>query len=203
MLKNQYKALFSALWKQKSWCFLALLWVAEASVLLWLRTEPNITPYQSYVQETLPRYESTFRHESLFWFILLENTLSALQMVASGIVPLGLSTVFASFLTLRGLVESAKALTIQFGGWKLFLSILPHGIFELPALFFSVLLAVLLTRAVTVIPFRILTKKPVLNPLKEELLTVLRGVVLVLIPLLFISAVVENFITPLWMQMIL
>ena len=202
-MKNQYKTLFSALWKQKNWCFLALLWVAEASVLLWLRTEPNITPYQSYVQETLPRYESTFRHESLFWFILLENTLSALQMVASGIVPLGLSTVFASFLTLRGLVESAKALTIQFGGWKLFLSILPHGIFELPALFFSVLLAVLLTRAVTVIPFRILTKKPVLNPLKEELLTVLRGVVLVLIPLLFISAVVENFITPLWMQMIL
>ena len=202
-LKQQYHALFSYLWQKKNWVFLTLLWVVETGVLLWLRTEPNITPYQNYVQETLPRYESTFRHESLFWFILLENTLSALRMVASGIVPLGLSTVFASFLTLRGLVQSTKVLTSQLGGWKVFLSILPHGIFEIPALLFSVLFAVLLTRAVTMTFFRLITRKPIIAPLKEDAIALLRGVVLMMLPLLLAGALVETFLTPLWMKLIL
>ena len=78
-----------------------------------------------------------------------------------------------------------------------FASILPHGIFEIPALILSVSLGTILCIYVVLALFR--HKKAI--PMLDLLTNILRTLLLVIFPLIVISAVIETYITPLIMQL--
>lgn len=85
------------------------------------------------------------------------------------------------------------------GQWLLLAAgILPHGIFELPALFLSLAAGLCLCKNINVYIRK--NEKGVMKPL---LLNILRVVVLLVLPLLVIAAVMETYVTPALMQLFL
>ena len=85
------------------------------------------------------------------------------------------------------------------GQWLLLAAgILPHGIFELPALFLSLAAGLCLCKNINTYIRK--NEKGVMKPL---LLNILRVVVLVVLPLLVIAAVMETYVTPVVMQLFL
>lgn len=169
---------------RRLWCWLSLLLLAELIVLAVLNTTPN-DHYSQYVSESLGA------NESAFGFILLGNLKSSLVLVLLGTIPLGLGTVFGTYMMVSGLAATAKWLLPEVGGSRLLLCVLPHGAFEMSALYCSVLLSVLWSRAVTMTIVRLCLRKPVLAPLKEDGMFLLKSIVYVVIPLILIVAVIE------------
>lgn len=85
------------------------------------------------------------------------------------------------------------------GQWLLLAAgILPHGIFELPALFLSLAAGLCLCKNINVYIRK--NEKGVMKPL---LLNILRVVALLVLPLLVIAAVMETYVTPALMQLFL
>lgn len=178
------KSVFTYLKSRRFWCWLSLLLIAEMIVFAVLNTTPN-DHYSQYVSESLGA------NESVFGFILLGNLRSSLILVLIGIIPLGLGTVFGTYMTVSGLVATVKWLLPEIGGSRLLLCVLPHGVFEILAICYSVLLSVLWSRAVTLAIIRLCRRKPVLAPLKEYGIFLLKSMVYVLIPLVLTAAVME------------
>ena len=167
---------------------MTLLCLIELIVYVCLKTEPS-NEYEQYVAETLPEYAN------MFAFIFSENLKTSLRVVALGIVPFFLGSATAGYLIFASLISALKWLLTNVSLWDLFLCILPHGIFEFTAIFFSVQLSVFLSRTVTMVPIRLFKKEAVLSPLKEDLLFLLRSIVLILIPLFLIAAGIEETVS--------
>lgn len=94
-----------------------------------------------------------------------------------------LSVVFA-MVKMTGVVSVGKM--IVFG-------ILPHGIFELTALFLGISLGFYICKTLCII----VCKSNSGIRLKEELINVLRTYLLIIVPLLIIAALIESYLTPL------
>ena len=85
------------------------------------------------------------------------------------------------------------------GQWLLLAAgILPHGIFELPALFLSLAAGLCLCKNINAYIRK--NEKGIMKPL---LLNILRVTVLLVLPLLVIAAVMETYVTPALMQLFL
>lgn len=117
---------------------------------------------------------------------------------------LGVLYGFIPFLYLPALALGVNAAILGMlaslidGQWLLLAAgILPHGIFELPALFLSLAAGLCLCKNINVYIRK--NEKGFMKPL---LLNILRVVVLVL-PLLVIAAVMETYVTPALMQLFL
>lgn len=167
---------------RRLWCWLSLLLLAELIVFAVLNTTPN-DHYSQYVSESLGA------NESAFGFILLGNLKSSLVLL--GTIPLGLGTVFGTYMTVSGLISTVKWLQSEVGGLRMLLCVLSHGIFEILALYCSVLLSVLWSRAVTLEIIRLCKRKPSLTSIKEDGMFFLKSIVYVPIPLILIAAVME------------
>ena len=76
---------------------------------------------------------------------------------------------------------------------KLIVGILPHGIFELPAVILSFATGICLCKVIT----KTILKKPTKLSLKEFLHNVIRLYLLVVLPMLIIAGFIEVYITPL------
>ncbi|MFS0557941.1 stage II sporulation protein M [Brevibacillus sp. 179-C9.3 HS] len=136
---------------------------------------------------------------AMFWMIFSNNVLSALMMMALGI--------FFAFFPIIGMLANgvllgfiiSKSSAVGVSPWLIFSAgILPHGIFELPAILFAagvgIRLGVLSLRSVGV-----LIQPHKLPRLKNDWYDTLKQfpvAVLTVIVLLFIAAVVESTITP-------
>ena len=112
---------------------------------------------------------------------------------------LGVLYGFIPFLYLPALALGVNAAILGMlaslidGQWLLLAAgILPHGIFELPALFLSLAAGLCLCKNINVYIRK--NEKGVMKPL---LLNILRVVVLLVLPLLVIAAVMETYVTPL------
>lgn len=109
---------------------------------------------------------------------------------------------FIPFLYLPALSMGVNAAIIGMlaamidGQWLLAAGILPHGIFELPALFLSLAAGLCLCRNINVYIRK--NEKGIMKPL---LLNILRVVVLLVVPLLVLAAVAETYVTPALMQL--
>lgn len=182
--KRQYRSIFSYLkshWKVGG---VVLLAMAEFLVFAVLNVEASGS-YEQYVAETSVKYSGRFP------FIFWENLESGLRLVLMGTVPLGLGTLFGAYATVAGLVSACKWLLPEIGGRTLLLCVLPHGMFEIPAICFSVLLSALWSRAVTAAIIRLLRREPAVRTLCEDGLSVLKSAAFVQIPLILIAAVIE------------
>ncbi len=118
---------------------------------------------------------------------------------------LGVLYGFIPFLYLPALALGVNAAILGMlaslidGQWLLLAAgILPHGIFELPALFLSLAAGLCLCKNINVYIRK--NEKGFMKPL---LLNILRVVVLLVLPLLVIAAVMETYVTPALMQLFL
>lgn len=116
---------------------------------------------------------------------------------------LGVLYGFIPFLYLPALALGVNAAILGMlaslidGQWLLLAAgILPHGIFELPALFLSLAAGLCLCKNINVYIRK--NEKGVMKPL---LLNILRVVVLLVVPLLVLAAVAETYVTPALMQL--
>lgn len=127
--------------------------------------------------------------------LFLNNVFASAQAVGMGIFPLIFLPVFV--LLSNSIVTGAVfGLGVAEAGMdpikSLVFGILPHGVFELPALFLSIALGFYLCRYMTKRLFR----RKVDMTLLEVLNAVAKTFVLVVLPLLTIASVIEVYVTP-------
>ena len=136
-----------------------------------------------------------------------DGSFSALALFGNNLRAMVLSTLygFIPFLYLPALSMGVNAILLGMvassvnGQWLLLAAgILPHGIFELPALFLSLAAGLCLCKNINVYIRK--NEKGVMKPL---LLNILRVVALLVLPLLVIAAVMETYVTPALMQLFL
>ena len=122
---------------------------------------------------------------------LFGNNLRAMVLsILYGFIPFALS------MGVNAAIIGMLAAMID-GQWLLLAAgILPHGIFELPALFLSLAAGLCLCRNINVYIRK--NEKGIMKPL---LLNILRVVVLLVVPLLVLAAVAETYVTPALMQL--
>ncbi|MCQ2550685.1 MAG: stage II sporulation protein M [Clostridia bacterium] len=131
---------------------------------------------------------------SLLKAIFLNNLKASTMAVTIGIVPFifipGFNIASNGAVTGAAIMKASTSLGVGPGHLLIF-GILPHGIFEIPALVIAASLGIILCREVT----RGLLRKPHkrLNELLEE---EARCFILMVVPLLILAAVVETYITP-------
>jgi len=134
-----------------------------------------------FIQELLEKIEG-MSHTQLIRFIFFNNlTSSFLAMILGfflGIFPL-ISSISNGYIL--GFISS---LSVQNEGLSVLYRLLPHGIFELPAIFISLAMGLKIGTFI----FRKNRK----IPLKEYFLNSLRTFILVVIPLLIIAAIIEG-----------
>ena len=118
----------------------------------------------------------------LFSFILWNNAKSAFFGMILGLI-LGIFPVVMSFMNgyVLGFVSNMAVIE---GGFPVLLRLLPHGIFELPALFLSLGLGLKLGVSL----FRYNAKKEIVYNLQNSL----RVFLYIILPLLIIAAVIES-----------
>ena len=183
-IKAQYQSIFIYLHGHRQWCWISALLIIELIVFVCLKVPPD-NHYESYVSSTVDRYPN------LFTFILGENILSSLLMILSGTIPFGLGVLFSAYSVFGSLCSTVKWLLPEYGVRKILLGTVFHGIFELGALLFSVLLSVLCCRAITLAILRLIGRRPMLAQFKLDILFLTKAVLFILIPLLLVGASVE------------
>jgi len=146
------------------------------------------------LQELLKQFVKMFHGMSklqLVVAIFLNNGLKTLVVILLGPV-LGLTPVI--FLVINGAILGAVIPTAveSKGLWLALMTIIPHGIFELPAIFMGASIGIRLGMH----PFLRLAGKAD-TTLLSELGHGLRLFVTVILPLLLLAAVIEVFVTPL------
>lgn len=136
-----------------------------------------------------------------------DGSFSALALFGNNLRAMVLSTLygFIPFLYLPALSMGVNAILLGMvassvnGQWLLLAAgILPHGIFELPALCLSLAAGLCLCQNIN----RYIRKneKGLMKPL---LLNILRVTGLVVIPLLVVAAIMESYVTPAVMQLLM
>lgn len=131
--------------------------------------------------------------------LLMNNWQAMLVAAACGFIPF-LFLPVVSLLINGVLLGLMAALYLAGGALPAYLAgILPHGIFELPALILSVSCGICLCRNMC----RLAVNSPRKTPLVELLGDLLRVLLLVVMPLTVAAAFVECYVTPLVMSLFL
>ena len=157
--------------------------------------------YPSETQMLIEEMRSMFLFEEevtslQIFFFIFENNVSKLFII----LPLG---IFAGLIPLlsvftNGLILGvfAQVISEEISWTFFFTGIMPHGIIELPVLIVSSAIGM---RIGKVAVWRLFSKK---ESLLKELSKALKFFVLVLIPLLFVAALIEAFVTTLLLEMV-
>ncbi len=185
---NSYRSIFTYLHTNRKLCLITSLIVAELIVFAVLNTEAD-SSYIQHVADTKVAYNSDFA------FILFGNLLAMLQMIAFGTLPLGIGTVFGAYSVMTGLIGTGKFILPQVGATNMLLCILPHGVFEFTAIFMSVFLSALCSKTLTCAVWHLIRRRPVIRPFLTDAVTILKSIVLVLVPLITFSAAIEAMVS--------
>ena len=194
---NIYKNIFSFLRSNRKLVFITLLFIAESIVFCLLNCKADISRYMSYYNAARPQYSD------LFSFILVKNMQAMLMTVLIGTIPLFIGIMFNSYLTVRSLTVVCKYAVAETSAVTVLASTLPHGIFEIPAIIFSVILGVIISKEITLFLLSFVVRKKFDDPesvfhrhgLKETAVFCFESIVFVIVPLVFIGAFTETFVT--------
>lgn len=132
--------------------------------------------------------------------LLMNNWRAMLFSAAYGFIPFLYLPVFS--LVSNGALLGLLAALFQAEGTSLLVyaaGILPHGIFELPALIFSIACGVALCTNMC----RMVVNSPNKQPLPALLEDLLRVLVLVIAPLTVAAALMECYVTPVLMRLVM
>lgn len=200
-MKKQFRAIVS-FWREQygHYVFITTIAFLAISVMAYIagRIFPDIpTRIIDWFNESVENSGIVQEDGSFNVLALFTNNLRAMVLgVLYGFIP---------FLYLPALALGVNAAILGMlaslidGQWLLLAAgILPHGIFELPALFLSLAAGLCLCKNINVYIRK--NEKGVMKPL---LLNILRVVVLLVLPLLVIAAVMETYVTPALMQLFL
>ncbi len=137
----------------------------------------------SYIRELLTKTENMSQLE-LIWFIISNNLVSTFFGIVFG-VALGIFPVFNS-VTNGYMLGFVSSISVENGGFLTLWKILPHGIFELPAVFISLGLGARLGTFVF--------QKEKAKSFKNYLINSLRVFLLIILPLLIIAGIIEGIL---------
>ncbi len=157
--------------------------------------------YPSETQMLIKEIKSMFIFEEeptslqLFFFIFENNVSKLLLLLPLGIFA-GLLPLFSVFTNGFILGIFAQIVSSDLSWTFFFLGIMPHGIIEIPVLIMASAIGI---RIGKVAVFRLFSKK---ESLISELSKALKFFVLILIPLIFIAALIEAFVTTALLKMI-
>ena len=186
---------FSKNLKQTFFICLGIFVVTVIINAIIFQTNPQIA--EMYYKELVAVFEdksmSHYTGLSLWLWIFMNNLLAGGLTVLSGFIPF-------FFLPLLSLVSNAMIIgllgavyQINNVGWlPLLAGILPHGMIEIPALVLAATLGIHICNVI----IKTITKKNLKGELKQALLACLRIFMLWIIPLFFIAAFIETFMTP-------
>lgn len=200
-MKKQFRAIVS-FWREQygHYVFITTIAFLAISVMAYIagRIFPDIpTGIIDWFNESVENSGIVQEDGSFNVLALFANNLRAMV--------LGILYGFIPFLYLPALALGVNAAILGMlaslidGQWLLLAAgILPHGIFELPALCLSLAAGLCLCQNIN----RYIRKneKGIMKPL---LLNILRVTVLLVLPLLVIAAVMETYVTPALMQLFL
>lgn len=131
--------------------------------------------------------------------LFLKNLQSVLYTIGMGFIPFILLSAFSLVINsaLLGLfaalyVHNGTSLLVYLAG------ILPHGIFELPAIVLGIACGIYICRIIT--NYVRFNKKGTVGP---AVLNVVRVLVLNIVPLLIVAAIVESYVTPVIMSAVM
>jgi stage II sporulation protein M len=121
--------------------------------------------------------------------IFLNNSIKTLVVILLGILA---GVIPAIFLVVNGVALGAVlALSAHSRGlWISLLSVAPHGVLELPAVFLGTAIGLMIGMGV----LRRIFGKPAVA-LRAELVRAVRFFVVIIVPILFVAAIVEAYIT--------
>lgn len=147
--------------------------------------------------EKFPMQVATFK---FFWTIFLRNSRALLICILIGLIPFLFLPIFITFINSLGigLLTSVVHLDVfQIEGFNkvvpvLLFFIAPHGIFELPAIFYATSLGIYLTFQVSKRILLYPSGEESLFPLFKRIFKTWEGVI---IPLLLVAAIIESFVT--------
>ena len=192
------------LWLDNRGFFLAACLIFVGGGLIGYFQAPAVESMVSNLMEQLKEVAERIKENgggvfATFWTILSNNVLSALMMMALGL--------FFAFFPIIGMMANgvllgfiiSKYSTVGISPWLIFSAgILPHGIFELPAVLFAAGIGIRLG-ALSFRSVGVLFQPHKLDRLKNDWYDTLKQfpvAVLVVIVLLVIAAIVESAITP-------
>jgi len=196
-LTHSYINILRFLYIDRRFIGVFLLVIAELMLFCALNCEADASTYTAYLEQTTPLYPSAFAH------ILFENLKSMALTVFSGLIPFFGGALFMGFGTVYSLFSVGKAVLLQMPADAMFLALLPHGIFEIPAILFSLLLAAMLSKEVTLLLVCMITDRDfrsrrallIRRGLLPTLRFCLRGLVFVILPLMLLGALAESTVS--------
>ena len=161
-----------------------------------LRSEAAWNVIQGFMEQVAQAGVIDEAGEISVFALLMNNWRAMLVSALYGLLPF-------VFLPLVSLLTNGAILGVMVGIYQangisllaLAAGLVPHGIFELPALVFSIACGVYLCRNMC----RVVVSSPDRIPLLELLEDLLRVIVLVIAPLTAVAAFVECYVTPLVM----
>lgn len=133
--------------------------------------------------------------------LFLHNAQAAGLSVLYGLLPFCCLPLLS--LALNGVVIGGVLAVVQATGvagvlLTVLLGLLPHGVFELPAVLLAMSLGVVLCRHIS----GSILRRPWAIPLEDLLGHLLRVYLLVILPMLAVAAVVETYITPVLLSLL-
>lgn len=133
--------------------------------------------------------------------LFCNNFIASGISVAMGVVPFLFIPLIMLLINavLIGVVSAIMSVASIGGFYEMFVSVAPHGIFEIPALLICVAMGLALCKDISA---RIIYRKRGM-PFLQMITELLRVTVLVVVPMLMIAAVIEAYITPTLMGLLL
>ena len=205
-LKEQYREAFAFLRGsvKKSYliCSAVFLVLCIASyVALIMMPETAIDVYEFFAQSIENSGVMDENGEIGCLDLFLHNARATGLSALYGLVPFCYLPMLS--LTLNGVIIGGVLAVVQATGaanvlLMVLLGLLPHGIFELPAILLGMSLGIVICRHIS----GSILRKPWAIPLEDLLGHLLRVYLLVILPLLAIAAVIETYITPILLQLI-
>ena len=130
------------------------------------------------------------KSNSELWLDIFFNNVSVSAMIIALFFLFGFAPI-AALLSNGTMIGVVVAYSIEkIGGDSVFLALIPHGLFEIPAFLIAAALSIHLSGK-----FLDYIRK-VRKTFKKELVFAIRIFFLVIVPLLFIAAIIETFLTP-------
>lgn len=184
-LSKEYEKSWNYLKDSKNFIWAVIgIFVASALVAVLFPTPENISQQISQFMEEIVEKTEGMSATELSGFIFLNNLQSSFLGIALGIIfgifPL-ISTISNGYI-----VGFVSGLSINENGILSLWRLLPHGIFELPAVFISFALGIRLGFSTV--------NKEKLGSFKENLIKTGKTFILIVIPLLVIAAIIEGIL---------
>lgn len=183
-------------------CMIAFLAVCVLSGLVFHAFQNGAMELISAFMESAQESGLVKEDGSIGLLALLGNNLQAtVTATVMGVLPFVFLPVLS--LVLNGVVVGALAgmsAFLEVALWKMILcGLLPHGLFEIPAIMLGVAMGLYLCACLNAA----IRKKPGAPALEHILPQLCRQILCVVLPLLAAAAVIETFVTPLLLQLVL